>query len=122
MAAALLLAACEKEPQPDEDLIPEYLGITAEALDDDLVQINVSMTNAAGPDDITDYADCAIAGYTLKQDYGFARHLRTNLDKEGGIWRADAVYTISPSLPEGLMTIDAEVAAQDCKARGIPTV
>ena len=36
--------------------------------------------------------------------------------------QADAVYTISPALPRGLRTLDAEVVVQDCKANGIPTV
>ena len=71
---------------------------------------------------MSDYAECAAAQYTLIRGYGFARHVRTNVTEEGGIWRADAVYTISPSLPKGLKTIDAEVTAFQCAERGIPTV
>ena len=68
------------------------------------------------------YATCAAAQYTLIRGYGFARHVRTNVTNSGGIWRADAVYLISPALPEGLRTIDAEVTVADCKDQGIPTV
>jgi len=42
--------------------------------------------------------------------------LRTNAQEKGGVWSADAVYTISPSLPRGLRTID------DCAEKKIPTV
>jgi hypothetical protein len=68
------------------------------------------------------YADCAAAQYALIRGYGFARHVRTNLGEEGGNSTADAVYTISPGLPRGFATIDAEVVVADCAARGIPTV
>jgi hypothetical protein len=91
-------------------------------LDNDLVQFNVEMTNALSTQDVSDYAQCAAAGYTLIRGYGFARHVRTNVNEEGGVWQADAVYTISPSLPRGLRTIDAEVEAANCAEKGIPTV
>ncbi|MEM9552458.1 MAG: hypothetical protein AAGA05_14860, partial [Pseudomonadota bacterium] len=71
---------------------------------------------------IEEFADCAAAQYALIRGYGFARHLRTNTKEEGGVWRADAVYTISPSLPQGLRTIDAEIVVADCAENGIPTV
>lgn len=123
LLAPLIFAACDTAAPPvAEDLIPEYLGVETSLLDGDLVQFNVSMTNALGPKNVADYAECAAAQYTLIRGYGFARHLRTNVAIEGSIWRADAVYTISPSLPAGLKTIDAEVTAQNCKEKGIPTV
>ena len=62
------------------------------------------------------------AQYALIRGYGFARHVRTNVNEEGGIWTGDAVYTISPALPRGLRTIDAEVTVADCASRDIPTV
>ena len=68
------------------------------------------------------YAECAAAQYTLIRGYGFARHVRTQVSQEGGIWRGDAVYTISESIPRGLMTLDAEVVAADCAVNGIPMV
>jgi hypothetical protein len=68
------------------------------------------------------YAECAAAQYALIRGYGFARHVRTNVDNQGSLWRADAVYTISPALPRGLSTIDAEVTVQNCAENGIPTV
>jgi hypothetical protein len=58
----------------------------------------------------------------LIRGFGFARHVRTNVDNQGGTWRGDAVYTVSAALPEGFRTIDAEVTVRDCGARGIPTV
>ncbi|UWR12830.1 hypothetical protein [Sulfitobacter mediterraneus] len=118
----LALAACETPPPTAEDFIPEYKGVETKLLEGDLVQFNVAMTKAQSTKDVANYARCAAAQYTLIRGYGFARHVRTNVSQEGSIWRADAVYTISPSLPRGLRTIDAEVTAQDCAERGIPTV
>jgi hypothetical protein len=118
----LALGACEPQVPTAEDFIPDYKGVETKLLEGDLVQFNVAMTKAQGTKDVSDYARCAAAQYTLIRGYGFARHVRTNVSQEGGIWRADAVYTISPSLPPGLRTIDAEVTAQDCAERGIPTV
>ncbi|MFC6638499.1 hypothetical protein GV827_01200 [Sulfitobacter sp. JBTF-M27] len=104
------------------DFIPEYKGVNTSLLEGDLVQFNVAMTNALSTQDVEDYAECAAAQYTLIRGYGFARHVRTNVAQQGGIWRGDAVYTISPSLPRGIKTIDAEVVAANCAERGIPTV
>jgi len=84
--------------------------------------MRVSMTGARNQDDLADYARCAVAQYTLQRGYGFARHIRTNVSIKAGLWVADAVYTISPSLPQGLRTIDAEITVQDCMTLGIPTV
>ena len=122
LAPLMLLAACEPQVPVAEDFIPDYKVVETQLLDGDLVQFNVAMTKALSNQDVSDYAECAAAQYTLIRGYGFARHVRTNVTEEGGIWRADAVYTISPSLPKGLKTIDAEVTAFQCAERGIPTV
>ncbi len=114
-------AACEPVPTA-ERFIPDYRGVETRLLDDDLVQFNVSMTNALSAQDVSNYAECAAAGYALIRGWGFARHLRTNVDEEAGVWTADAVYTISPALPRGIKTIDAEVVSASCAEKGIPTV
>ncbi|WP_203228051.1 hypothetical protein [Roseovarius dicentrarchi] len=101
---------------------PEYRGVQTDLLDGDLVNFRVSMTGARDTGDVARYAECAAAQYALIRGYGFARHVRTNIADEGGIWRGDAVYTISPALPRGLKTIDAEVVAADCAENGIPMV
>ena len=118
ISLALLAACAEGENAPP----PVYEGVETRLLNGDLVQFNVRMRNARSSNDVDKYAECAAAQYALIRDYGFARHLRTNLKHEGGNWRADAVYTISPSLPRGLRTIDAEVVVAECEANGIPTV
>jgi len=121
--SCMALAACAGAPVPGQPgPEPRYNGVDTRLLDGDLVQFSVSMTGAEGNEDIEAYARCAAAQYTLIRGYGFARHLRTNVDEKGGTWTADAVYTISPSLPQGLETIDAEVTVSDCKEKGIPTV
>ena len=101
---------------------PEYHGIETHLLDGDLVNFQVRMAGARDALDVERYAECAAAQYTLIRGFGFARHLRTNVIEEGGVWRGDAVYTISPALPDGVRNLDAEVVTADCAENGIPTV
>lgn len=122
LISPLALAACAPPVPTAEDFIPNYLGIETVPLDGDLVQFNVAMTKALSNADVQRYAECAAARYTVDQGYGFARHLRTNVTEEGGVWAADAVYTISPTLPDGLAVIDANVTVAACEETGIPTV
>ena len=118
-----LVAGCGALPQAaNGGFSPEYLGVETRLLDGDLVNFFVSMRGARSGADVDDYALCAAAQYTLIRGFGFARHVRTNVSESGGIWRADAVYTVSPALPDGLRTIDAEVTVSDCAERRIPTV
>ncbi len=122
----LLIAACGEVPDQGrpafEPLDGEYLGSQTRLLEDDLVNFLVEMRGARSPADVADYAECVAAQYALIRGFGFARHLRTNVDEEGGLWRGDAVYTVSPALPDGLRTIDAEVVVDTCRESGIPTV
>ncbi|WP_354667653.1 hypothetical protein [Lentibacter algarum] len=100
----------------------EYAGIETRLLDGDLVQFRVAMTGDALPEDADRYAQCAAAQYSLIRGYGFARHVRTNIENMGGQLVGDAVYTISAALPRGLKTIDAEVIVQSCLEHKIPMV
>jgi len=118
---ALALTGCA-EPGTEAAFQPEYLGIETRLLDGDLVNFQVAMRGARDAGDVDRYAECAAAQYTLIRGYGFARHLRTNVSEEGGVWQGDAVYTISEALPRGLKTIDAEVTAANCAENGIPMV
>ncbi len=119
----LVLAACAMQPGGAVTrFAPEYRGVETRLLDGDLVQFTVEMTGARDNADVDAYAECAAAQYALIRGYGFARHLRTNVQEEGGVWSADAVYTISPSLPRGLRKLDAEVVVAHCAENGIPTV
>lgn len=119
------LAACETAPTPPDELsigAIRYDGIETGLLDGDLVNFKVRMANATSNEDVADYAECAAAQYALIRGFGFARNVRTLVDEEGGIWTGDAVYTISPALPRGSSTIDAEVTVAECARRSIPTV
>lgn len=120
----LMAAGCDLSVDggSDEPFVPDYQGIETRLLDGDLVNFRVAMRGARQADDVSKYAECAAARYALIRGYGFARHVRTSVDEEAGIWRADAVYTISSALPQGLKTIDAEVTVADCEVTGIPTV
>jgi len=123
LISLMATAACADQAQVSKGAItPAYQGIETRLMDGDLVNFRVKMTGATSVDEVTKYARCAAAQYTLIRGYGFLRHVRTNTAEKGGLWSADAVYTISPSLPRGLKTIDAEVAVADCGAAGIPTV
>ena len=116
-AAASGCASDDREqPAP-----PQYEGVETRLLEGDLVQFRVRM-RGGDAEAVQGYARCAAAQYALIRGYGFARHLRTNLGKEGGVWRADAVYTISPELPDGVRTIDAQDAVAECVKQDIPTV
>lgn len=100
---------------------PVYLGAETHALGPDLVEVKLQLKGVSGADEIDDYAACNAAAYAMKNKAGFVRHVRTLTDKEGGVWRADAVYSVSAALPKGRQTIDAEVTLADCTDRGIPT-
>jgi len=122
LALGVLFGCAGGEQGANGPATPEYLGIETLLLDGDLVNFRVEMTGARNNADVAAYAACAAAQYALIRGFGFARHVRTNVDKQGGTWRGDAVYTISAALPRGLKTIDAEVTVRDCGAQGIPTV
>lgn len=125
MAASLAIAgltvgcAPVNAPPPPR---PAYTGVETRLLDNDLVEFSVGMTDAYAAEDVAAYAECAAAQYALIRGFGFARHVRTSVEEDSGIWKANAVYTISPALPEGLKTIDAEVVVAKCRENGIPTV
>ncbi len=120
--AASLVACTAPEKAPEVPFVPVYRGIETRLLDGDLVQFHVEMRGARDASDVDAYAECAAAQYALIRGYGFARHVRTLTREEGGIWRGDAIYTISAALPRGLKTIDAEVTAANCAENGIPMV
>ena len=122
LATGLLAGPAGCAPAPGSDQKISYRGVETRLLDGDLVDFRVALSGAGDNTAVTAYATCAAAQYTLIRGYGFARHVRTNVTNSGGIWRADAVYLISPALPEVLRTIDAEVTVADCKDQGIPTV
>jgi hypothetical protein len=129
-ALALLLlpalAGCAAEPAAQVSRAAgagvSYEGIETRLLDGDLVNFSARMRGITDPVDVERYARCAAAQYALIRGYGFARHVRTVVDESSGIWHADAVYTISSALPQGLRTIDAEVVVAECRLSGIPTV
>lgn len=132
LALVPALAACAPAPDSGTDEIApalrgapesaEYRGVQTRLLEGDLVQFLVAMAGARDGADAMAYARCAAAQYTLIRGYGFARHVRTTVYERGGIWSADAVYTVSPALPPGARTIDAEVTVANCTEMGIPTV
>ncbi len=129
LASATFLAACaapsgegELVSRFDPDFTPDYRGVETYLLDGDLVNFQVEMTGARDISDVDRYAECAAAQYTLIRGFGFARHVRTNVVEQDGVWRGDAIYTISSSLPDGVKKLDAEIVAQDCAENGIPMV
>jgi hypothetical protein len=123
LASLTGLAACAEPKASDSaGFSPVYKGVETRLLDGDLVNFRVAMAGARSAQDVTRYARCAASQYTLIRGYGFARHVRTNVVEEGGIWTGDAVYTISAALPGGIKTLDAEIIAADCAENDIPMV
>ena len=121
--AMAALGGCTPGVEVSEDRAqPVYEGIQTILLDEGLVSFSVAMRGAGDAAAVEAYGRCAAAQYALDQGYGFARQVRTIVTKDGQIWYGDAVYLISASLPEGLRTIDAEVAVAECVELGIPTV
>lgn len=125
LAATLGVAACQsvgvdQTEQTSENI--RYLGVQTRLLADDLVQFHVTLTGAATSDPVTAYAECAAAKYTLIRGFGFARHIRTTVGQTDNRWNADAVYTVSDAIPQGLRTLDAEVIADNCALNEIPMV
>lgn len=125
-AATGLLVACSDQPELSSADIapfaPIYKGVKTRLLEGDLVSFLVEMEGARGPEDVSAYTECAAAQYALIRGFGFARHLRTNVTEDKGLWQADGIYTISAALPRGLKTIDAEVVTDACIENEIPTV
>ncbi len=116
------LAACADAQKPDGPVkTPDYLGVEIAPLADDLVAFRVRLRGSGDATAVEDYARCTAAGYGARGGGGFLRHLRTKTDHQGGIWSADAIYSVSSELPRGLQTIDAEVTVADCQDRAIPT-
>lgn len=99
-----------------------YLGAEPLGLGGDLYGFLVTMRGARDTAELEAYVDCVVAGYALEKNKSFARRVRTKVKEEGGVWSADAVYSITPTLPGGVMTIDVGSAVADCARRGIPTV
>jgi len=128
LAPAGALAACMQAEDPVTRgaggflANKEYLGIETRLLADDLVNFRVAMRGEVTRADVSAYAECAAAQYTLIRGFGFARHVRTSVEENATSWEGDAVYTISAALPRGAKTLDAEVVAADCAENGIPTV
>lgn len=134
LAAALALAACQNtadtamvapDPPPERAIYGTPLrheGVETQLLDEGIVNVMVRMSGPVTADDLLAYAECAVAEYAVAQGYGYARHVRTNMEMEGGVRSADAVYTISPTLPRGLQPIDAAATLSECARQGIPTV
>lgn len=126
LALAFAAAGCADASAPGRDagaaFAPAYGGVETRLLDGDLVNFIVTMQGARDDADVIAYAECAAAQYTLIRGYGFARHVRTTVSQSGAEWQGDAVYTISPALPRGMRTIDAEVTAAACGENKIPTV
>lgn len=121
-AAFAVLSACASGPQDGAPQQATYQGIETLLLDGDLVSFRVAMTGARDNADVEAYGRCAAAQYALIRGFGFARHVRTTVAQNNGVWRGDAVYIISAALPRGIKTIDAEVTVRDCGDQGIPTI
>jgi hypothetical protein len=121
--ASAALGACTPAGEVTEDRGREavYEGVQVILLDEGLVSFSVAMRGAKDEADVEAYGRCAAAQYALDKGFGFARQVRTIVTKDGQEWYGDAVYLVSSALPDGLRTVDAEVAVTECEELGIPT-
>jgi len=123
LLSVMALAACAGANAPvglENAVI--YEGAETRLLEGDLVNFIVRTSGQATRETAIGYAECAAAQYTLIRGFGFARQVRTTVEIDGDAFVADAIYTISPDLPRGSRTIDAEVTVANCGVSGIPTV
>lgn len=121
--ATAALGACAPQAEVSEDRgQPVHAGIQTILLDDDMVGVGVALRGAADRADVEAHGRCAAAQYALDRGYGFARHVRAIVRKDGQSWYGDAVYLISAGRPGGLHTIAAGRAVTECAGLGIPTV
>ncbi|MEL6645297.1 MAG: hypothetical protein AAFQ79_15305 [Pseudomonadota bacterium] len=121
IGGAVATAGCAPSEPVAEGPV-SYEGGVVTLLTDDLMQVVVSMGGPATRDDLRVYTDCAAADAAVFKGLGFARHVRTTVLEEAGLARADAVYSVSKTLPAGVQTIDAATQAETCRELGIPRV
>jgi hypothetical protein len=119
--AALTLAAYQTTAPTTQEPV-RYWSVQTRLLDNDLVQFHVTLSGTQSAEQVVRYAECAAAQYTLIRGFGFTRHVRTRIGRQADRLSADAVYTISRSLPQGTKTIEAEVVAGACARDKIPMV
>ena len=119
--AALMLAACQNTASVTQEPVRFY-DVQTRLLDNDLVQFHVTLSGTQSSEQVARYAECAAAQHTLIRGFGFARRVRTRIGQEAERLSADAVYTISRSLPQGTKIIDVEVVADACARDKIPMV
>lgn len=122
LIAALCLAGCTERAPLASDYVPDYLGTEITQLAGDLVQVEARMTKARTASNVFDYADCAVASFMQEDAVPYARYVRSNFDREGGVWAADVVYITSADRPRGIRVIDAAAVVAHCRQKRIPTV
>lgn len=61
-------------------------------------------------------------GYAFGDGAIFLCHIGTNVHEEGGIWHADAVYSVSPDLLIAARANARAMASAKYAEQGIPTV
>ncbi|MCV3272465.1 hypothetical protein [Roseobacter sinensis] len=122
LTSAVLLAACTERAPLASDFVPDYLGAEITQLAGDLVQVEARMTKARTAATVFEYADCAVASFMQEDAVPYARYVRSNFDREGGVWAADVVYITSVERPRGIRVIDAAAVAAHCRQKRIPTV
>jgi hypothetical protein len=110
-----LMAGCA---EPDPAAGPAAVPPTASFLTDDLLQVTLDFPPETEAEVVRGLTDCAAAEAVLLRGAGFARHVRTTVTEEAGISRADAIYTVSLTLPRGTFSIDAEAVATSCREQG----
>lgn len=119
IVAASLTGACA----PGGVTGPGTMGpTTASFLTDDLLQVELEVSGGVEEGALRRITDCAAAEAILLRGNAFARHVRTTLVEEAGNSRADAVYTVSPTLPAGAFAIDAQTTAEACREQGLSGV
>lgn len=110
------------EPGPEAVPVPVHRGSATALPGGDPVKVRADAATAGGADAARDRPDRFAAGDALSRGGAFARQVSTAVSEQGGVWRTDEVYSISPTLRAGHRTIDAKTTMAACGENGIPTV
>lgn len=117
----LTMSSCMPVSENDLDQTPSAPSAFPLAdvsfLDDDLIRVQARVALATKEDAAT-YAECAAAEAALAADYGYLRHIRTQLTHRSRQAMADAVYLISVKKPDGSEVLVASDVVSDCSDAG----
>jgi len=101
----------------------EYRRVSNQIAGGGILSFDVAMTKGAVIENVAEIAELLLrARLYFDRGFGFARHVRTNVEIEGWCLHARLLFTPSSRVLAGLKTIDAEVTWQNCMEKAYRVV